>query len=252
MPKLRLREFIAEKSIKVADLNADIQDAIARVSAQENTLDKLNDEVAKDLRAISESLNVSIFDLFIPAEKFYRLKMIEYLAEPEYSGTPRKKLEKLHSKLPLSSKISLSLLGVYATQILPESLLTDSALKLIAKALEVNVSPESLKNIAEPPQQTISVESTLKQLGINLDELSILLEIPKKFIPWISTSPKKVATINPPDRIRFMARSESATFLRGVREGNDLSISEEYESNPICEWVCDESKENPVCKWLNC
>ena len=190
MPKLRLSEVIAEKSIIVADLSADVQEAIARVSAQENTLDKLNAEVAKDLRVIAEAVNVSIFDLFIPAEKFYRLKIFENLNEPEYSGNQKEKLEKLFSKLPSSSKISFTLLTIYATQVLPESLLKGLDLKQICKFLDVTL--EELKETSSEPSQTISVESLLISLGVNLDELSILLEVPKKFIPWISKEPRVI------------------------------------------------------------
>lgn len=225
MPKLRLSEVIAEKSIIVADLSADVQEAIARVSAQENTLDKLNAEVAKDLRVIAEAVNVSIFDLFIPAEKFYRLKIFENLNEPEYSGNQKEKLEKLFSKLPSSSKISFTLLTIYATQVLPESLLKGLDLKQICKFLDVTL--EELKETSSEPSQTISVESLLISLGVNLDELSILLEVPKKFIPWISKEPRVINFIEPESRFILPRMSDRASLFRGVDEEEGFFISEE-------------------------
>ena len=225
MPKLRLSEVIAEKSIIVADLSADVQEAIARVSAQENTLDKLNTEVAKDLRVIAEAVNVSIFDLFIPAEKFYRLKIFENLNEPEYSGNQKEKLEKLFSKLPSSSKISFTLLTIYATQVLPESLLKGLDLKQICKFLDVTL--EELKETSSEPSQTISVESLLISLGVNLDELSILLEVPKKFIPWISKEPRVINFIEPESRFILPRMSDRASLFRGVDEEEGFFISEE-------------------------
>ena len=186
MPKLRLREFIAEKSIKVADLNADIQDAINTLLTQENTLGKIDKATAKSLRLIAESLNASIFDLFTSAEKFYRLKIFENLNEPEYLGTPKEKLKKLFDKLPQPNKISFYLLGIYASQVLPENLLKGNDLRLISKILDTHI--ETLKEVSPAPNQTISLESVLKNLDVTLDELSLLLEVPKKFIPWLSTN----------------------------------------------------------------
>jgi hypothetical protein len=186
MPKLRLSEVIAERSIIVADLSADVRETINTLLAQENTLGKINKATAENLRFIAATLNVSIFDLFTPDEKFYRLKIFENLNEPEYSGTPKEKLEKLFDKLPQSNKVSFSLLSIYATQVLPESLLKGNELRVIYKILDIHL--EALKEISPAPNQTISVESVLKNLGITLDELSLLLEVPKKFIPWLSTN----------------------------------------------------------------
>ena len=194
MPKLRLSEVIAEKSIKVADLSEDIQKAINTLLTQENNLGKIDEKTAKDLRAIANSLDVSLFDLFIPAEKFYRLKIIEHLKESEYLGSPKEKLEKLFTKLPSSSKISFNLLTIYATQVLPESLLKRSDLKQICQFL--NIRLEALKDLFYLPRQTISIESILLKLAITLDELSLLIEIPKEFIPWINLEVIKLNKIS--------------------------------------------------------
>ena len=194
MPKLRLGEVITEKSIKVTDLSKDIQKAINTLLTQENNLGKIDEKTAENLRLIAQSLNVSISDLFIPAEKFYRLKIFENLNKPEYSGTPKEKLEKLFAKLPSTSKISFSLLSVYATQVLPESLLKGKDLQQICKSL--NTSLEDLKDNSSAPNQTISINSILTNLDITLDELSILLEVPKNLIPWISSEIRNPIKIN--------------------------------------------------------
>jgi hypothetical protein len=221
MPKLRLSEVIAENSIDVDALSLDIREAITRVLVRENTLDKLNAEIAKDLRAIADSLNVSIFDLLTPAEKFYRLKIFENLTEPEYSGSQKEKLEKLFAKLPSYSKISFTLLALYATQVLPESILKGSDLK-------------NLKEISTEPNQTISVESILISLGISLDELSMLLEIPKKFIPWISKEPKIVNVLEQERRFRIPRIDDRAFLFRGVEERGEFFITEELTESDMC------------------
>jgi hypothetical protein len=194
MPKLRLSEVIAEQSIIVADLNTDVQETINTLLTQETTLGKIDKATAEKLRLIAKSLDVSLFDLFTSVEKFYRLKIFEYLNEPEYSGSQKENLEKLFAKLPSSSKISFNLLTLYATQILPESLLTSADLKQICKLLGITL--EALKDIFDLPRQTISVESILLNQGITLDEFSLLIEVPKKFIPWISLEVTKSNTAN--------------------------------------------------------
>jgi hypothetical protein len=232
MPKLRLSEVIAENSIDVDALSLDIREAITRVLVRENTLDKLNAEIAKDLRAIADSLNVSIFDLLTPAEKFYRLKIFENLTEPEYSGSQKEKLEKLFAKLPSYSKISFTLLALYATQVLPESILKGSDLKQVCKVLGISV--ENLKEISTEPNQTISVESILISLGISLDELSMLLEIPKKFIPWISKEPKIVNVLEQERRFRIPRIDDRAFLFRGVEERGEFFITEELTESDMC------------------
>lgn len=197
MPKLRLSEVITEKSIIVDDLSADVQEAINTLLTRENTLGKIDKATAESLRLIAESLNVSIFDLFTPAEKFYRLKIFENLNEPKYLGSQKEKLEKLFAKLPSSSKISFNLLTIYATQVLPNNLLKGADLKEICKVLDVNL--EDIKDIFNVSRQTISVESILLKLGITIDELSLLIEVPKKFIPWLSSELIQVSKISNPE-----------------------------------------------------
>jgi hypothetical protein len=184
MPKFRLSEVIAEKGIKVADLSADIQKVIKALLTQENTLSKIDQPTAESLRLIAESLNISIFDLFTPAEKFYRIKIFEQLVEPEYSGNSKENLEKLYSKLPSSSRITFPLLAVYATQVLPQSILTKENLKQICNIF--SISESDIKEESSPPKQTISVDLLLKSLDLTIDDLSIILEIPKKYIVWLN------------------------------------------------------------------
>jgi hypothetical protein len=230
MPKLRLSEVIAEKSIIIEDLSTDVQAAIARVSAQEETLDKLNAEVSKDLRAISASLNVSILNLFTQAEKFYRLKIFENLNEPEYSGSPKEKLEKLLAKLPSNSKISFPLLGIYATQTLPESLLKGKDLQQICKSL--NTSLKDLKDNSSAPNQTISIDSILRNLDITLDELSILLEVPKNIIPWISSEIKNSTKANFGNIIK---RSDLESINTEALNFTSNSASESFRLPNMCD-----------------
>jgi hypothetical protein len=212
MPKLRLSEVIAEKKIEVAGLSKDVQQAIETLLAQENTLGNIDEATAEKLRLIAKSLDVSLFDLFTSVEKFYRLKIFEYLNEPEYSGSQKENLEKLFAKLPSSSKISFNLLTIYATQVLPESLLRDSDLKQICKFLDISL--EALKDVFDLPRQTISVESILLKLGITLDEFSLLIEVPKKFIPWLSLEKIKIPKVSPMQRVDFELNGENFNETR--------------------------------------
>jgi hypothetical protein len=211
MPKLRLSEVIEEKSIDTKTLNKDIRKAIKTLLAQENTLGKIDKATAEKLRLIAESLNISIFNLFTPSEKFYRLKIFEQLDDSEYLGNKKERLEKLFAKLPSSSKISFNLLAIYSTQILPESLLKSSDLKQVCKVLDVSI--EDLKKEYSEPNQTISVEFILRSLDINLDGLSILLDIPKKFIPWISV---ETIVANQIGSTRFINDTESLSLTEGL------------------------------------
>ena len=127
--------------------------------------------------------------------------------------------------MPSSSKISFTLLTIYATQVLPESLLKGLDLKQICKFLDVTL--EELKETSSEPSQTISVESLLISLGVNLDELSILLEVPKKFIPWISKEPRVINFIEPESRFILPRMSDRASLFRGVDEEEGFFISEE-------------------------
>jgi hypothetical protein len=199
MPKLRLSDVIDDKKVDRKVLTSEVNAAINRLLLQKNDIEKINDEIAEDLRVIAESLNVSIFDLFTPDEKFYRLKIFERLNELGYLGSPREKLEKLLSQIPQANKISFLLLGIYATQILPERLLIGTDLEVITKLL--NISLANLRELSSKPQQAISVESILTSLGISLNELSILLLIPEEFIPWISFESNTKASNTFVDRI---------------------------------------------------
>jgi hypothetical protein len=238
MPTLRLYEVRLENPDQVANLPPNLKkifDDLANINAP---LTKLDDKTVLDLRAIAEALKISVFDLFAPNENLYRLKIFEVI-ENRYSGTLKEKLESLRSDLPESRKVSLALLGIYATQILPENLLKGLDLKEICKTLGVNL--EDLKEISNPPRQTISVESILKKLGVTLDELSVLLDVPKKFIPWISIDLQKLATIEPSSRFRIERRSESANWFKGIEEENGIFIASEYGCSDfcsLCTWVC--------------
>ena len=223
MPKLRLSEVIAEKSIIIADLSADVQKAINTLLTQENTLGKIDQATAESLRLIAESLNVSIFDLFTPAEKFYRIKIFEQLVEPEYSGNSRENLEKLYSKLPSSSKISLPLLAVYATQVLPQSVLTRENLQQICNIFSITES--DIQEEASPPKQTISVDLLLKRFDLTIDDLSIILEIPKKYIVWLNSESG------------FFRRLNTNVFQpdnRMSREGGFLNLNQLIQQTILC------------------
>jgi hypothetical protein len=241
-----LEEVLADKTI-----SSELSVKVARLRAKGTTFDKLDANTANDLRAIAEELKVSFFDLFIPTENLYRLKIIAII-ENRYSGTLREKLEALQAELPKSKKISLALLGIYATQILPESLLNGSDLRSICKILGVGL--EDLKELSDTPKLTISVESLLKKLGLTLDELAILLEIPKKFIPWISTEPKDAIDINPPRKLdvdinknRDIFESENNFFSFKKRNNNLFLTGEAVEFK-----VCDILPQLPCCQNGTC
>ena len=202
MPTLRLEEVLAEHTIP-PQLALHVDRLRKKLQEEGTTFDKLDKRTASDLRAISEALNVSIFDLFVPVEQLYRLKIIEYISK-RYSGNLKQQLEALQSDLPESKKISLALLGMYATQILPESLLKGADLKAICKILDTDL--ESIKELSNQSRQTISVEAILKKLGISLDELSVLMEIPKKFIPWFSSDPIRIKAPNDERNLSFLER----------------------------------------------
>jgi hypothetical protein len=196
MPTLRLEEVLKEHTI-----TPELAVYVERLRAKGTTFDKLDADTASDLRVIAEALKISVFDIFVPAEKLYRLKIIEYIGN-RYSGNLKQQLEALQLDLPESKKISLTLLGIYATQVLPESLLKGADLKEICKILGTNL--EFIKELSDQSRQTISVETILKKSGISLDELAILMEIPKKFIPWISSEPIRIQTPSNEENIFFL------------------------------------------------
>lgn len=240
MPTLRLEEVLKEHII-----TPELTVYVERLRAKGQTFDKLDANTASDLRAIAEELKVSFFDLFTPTENLYRLKITEII-ENKYSGTLKDKLKALQAELPKSKKISLPLLGIYATQILPESLLKGSDLDAICRILGTGL--EELKELSDPPNQTISVESLLRKLGLTLDELAILLEIPKKFIPWISTEPRNIININPPrkldidiDRNRDIFESKNESFSL-KKQSNNLFITREAAEFNACDTL----------GWLSC
>ena len=227
MPTLRLEEVLKEHTI-----TPELAVYVEKLRKKGTTFDKLDADTASDLRAIAEELKVSFFDLFLPTENLYRLKIIEII-ENRYSGNLRERLEALQAELPKSKKISLALLGIYATQILPASLLNGSDLRSICKILSVGL--EELKELSDTPKQTISVESLLKKLGLTLDELAILLEIPKKFIPWISIAPIKIAEVNPQKGLKIERTNKSAIWFRGIENDSGFLVAEEFASNPLCD-----------------
>jgi hypothetical protein len=219
MPKLRLSKVISDKQIDRKSLSSEVNAAINSLLPLENNIEKINVEIAKELRAIAESLNVSVFDLFIPAEKFYRLNIFDYLNEPEYSGSSKEKLKQLYSKLPnVPNKISFSLLAIYATQVLPERLLKDSDLETVGTLLKKNWR-DFKQELPLPPRQTISVDSILIRLGINIDELAVILDIPKELIPWI----------NQERTAREFLNDSSICYILGCSPQN---------GNWVCELVC--------------
>lgn len=187
MPTLRLDKVLAEEQIKIEEQPQAVKDAIARLRAKGQTFDKLDAQTASDLRAIIQAFKISLSDLFVSKEKFYRLKIIE-LIKDKYSdqSTLNAQLESLQRELTNNNKISFLLLSIYATQVLPESLLKGSDLKQICKTLRVKL--DDLREEALPPTQTISVEAHLNNLDIKRNEFATLLDIPQKFVPWINAT----------------------------------------------------------------
>jgi hypothetical protein len=191
MPKLRLSEVIAEKSVIVDALSADVQEAIKRVSTQEKTLDKLSAEVAKDLRVIAEAVKVTPLDFLEPVEQLYRLKILD-IAYSRYTPKPTciEQLEELHKDLQRNGiNISFGLLAVYATQVFPKSLLQRD--DLVQVCVFLNTDLEKLQETSLPHRQTIAIEPFLHEFGIQEDELADILAIPKELLPWIDLSEKK-------------------------------------------------------------
>lgn len=196
MPKLRLNQVLADKQIEVDKLSEDVQNAIASLRNQNTNpnetkgdiiIAKIDDQISKEVKEIAEALNISIFDLFVPSEKFYRLKIIERLQSLNYSGTPEEQLGTLYTRLKETSQISFALLIAYATQVFPDNLIKEVELKRICEILEISL--EELKDVFNLNRKTISVESILVRLGITLDDLELLMDIPKRFIPWLSSDP---------------------------------------------------------------
>ena len=239
MPTLRLDEVLAEHTIP-----PEIAVHVDRLRSKGTTLDKLDDETASDLRAIAEAVKISVFDLFVPSEQMYRLRISE-LVKTKYTDklNLKEQLEALLLDLSKANKISFALLGIYSTQILPETLLKGSDIKEICTLLKVTL--EELKELSDAPSQTISVESLLKKLDITLDELAILLEIPKEFIPWISKDNiKEVVNTNPSDESPSMRTNDSTSLPRSIR-GGSRSFHIRQGSNPFCNLVC--SVDNLLC-----
>jgi hypothetical protein len=195
MPKLRLSEVIAEKSIDTKTLSEDIREAISRVSAQENTLDKLNAEVAKDLKAISESLKISVVELIqtLP-QTGYRLRIIEELRSqlPDES-LDLNRIEKLYQDIKsiTSKTIPIPLLILYATQTFPGFIfeakeIQENYINPICETLGVIL--ENLKEDAElliPSLDSSLIGNIIYKYEISLDELSLLIDIPIILLPWI-------------------------------------------------------------------
>ena len=191
MPKLRLSEVIAEKGIRVTDLGADIQNAIARVSAQEKTLDKLNAEVSKDLRAIAEALKVTPLEFLEPVQQLYRLKILDmaYLRYPP-KPTCIEQLQELHKDLQGNGiNISFGLIAIYATQAFPKNLLKSNDLVQISVFL--NTDLEGLQEKSSHSRKTIAIEPCLYEFGMQEEDLAAILGIPKEWLPWIDLSEKK-------------------------------------------------------------
>ncbi|MCA6503121.1 MAG: hypothetical protein IM596_15685 [Pseudanabaena sp. M051S1SP2A07QC] len=185
MPTLRLEEVLKEHTI-----TPELAVYVEKLRKKGTTFDKLDADTASDLKAIADILNILTLDLFKPVEQLYRLKIIDIAYKKYPAPTCVEQLKMLHDDMKAHSVyVSFPLLCIYATQSLPLDLLSRDELRIISDFLKTDI--DGLKQEASPPNQTISIEPYLKSFAITIDDLTILLTIPKEFIHWIDLSEKK-------------------------------------------------------------
>ena len=204
MPTLRLEEVLKENQINLEEQSQEIQSAISRLlRTEDQPFDKLDVELANDLRVVAGALRISVFKLFQVTPKVgYRLRILEELdrkfPEDESYGD---KIERLHREINFSdtsipsdnqssrTPVTLSILVFYATQVLPESILEQQEFRKkyldpICQALDVTLGNLKEKSkITELTLNYLTISQAYKT-GTSVDDLALLTDIPAPLLIW--------------------------------------------------------------------
>ncbi|BBD61265.1 hypothetical protein NIES2109_40930 [Nostoc sp. HK-01] len=180
MIKIIIGEMAASKGVSLDEISRLSGISIEEIQSY-STIENITEDTFVNLRKIAARLNLPVLDLVQPIANQLAFKF----KISEMAKTKGLTLEELSEK----SRIQPAIIEFYNTQAICQQTLTNPLCQThLGKITEVlNCSLEELQFSEELPPTYFRLEEIAKEKGLTLDELSLLIELPKGFVDLIAT-----------------------------------------------------------------
>jgi transcriptional regulator with XRE-family HTH domain len=188
---LRIQELIAGKNNQIS---LEQLSKLSNVSVEEiqsySNIENPTDEIATKLRKIAKQLNISVVELVEPVNKQQAFKLkISEIAKSK--GLTLKELSDI-------SGIHPAFIEFYSTQAIREQTLVESLcqthLNQICEILGYNLV--DLQVPAELAVTKLRLEEIVRERGITLEKLSLLMGLPHEFLEFVVNQPVNISELS--------------------------------------------------------
>ncbi len=190
MATLRIQEILQEKGLSPRELSqgSGVSEEFIRALIEEPL--NLTGDVATELKKISQSLNLTVIDLFHSRtqEEAVNLRILDLLQEKEMT------IEDLSER----AKVHPSFIGLFSTQSISRQNLENPQLKenLLKVSNALDISLDDLQVNTSLPATKLRLQETLNNVGLTFSEMGTLTDLPAEIIEFLATQPINISALN--------------------------------------------------------
>lgn len=183
MVTLRIQEILQKKGLSPRELSqsSGVSEELIQALGEEPL--NLTDDVSSELKRISQSLNLTVIDLFQPKtqEEAFKLRILDLLQEKEMTVEDLSEKAKLHpSFVCLFGTQPISKQNLENPQIKEKLLKISDALDISLDDLQVNTSLPATK---------LRLQEILDNVILTFADMGTLTGLPTEIIEFLATQP---------------------------------------------------------------